>query len=512
MATPYDVLGVAPDADDATIRAALRKAAKAYHPDINGSDPEAEQKLKHVIAAYEILRDPRQRAAHDKAWRGSRRQRAYRIGSTALASALVGSACVLGLVFWHARTSGFGRTAPANARETPLPAAVAHHDLGAPLPNTKGRPADSEPEGDVGSRVRASDGLTENSALAEAVPPSQGKKTVGASRTIRLSHHLAEDRDSRDRAARVFASELRRRVSSVNVTIHPELSLKFERDQQFDALQDGSLDIAIYPLAYAAKRIPEFSLALLPGLVPNQEAAARLKGSLVHTKLQEVAEANGVHILTWWWLGGGFVGRTRSVGHTDTVARLKVRAGDGTYDVLMKAANAHPVALPSSHLHEALRSGAVDVILTSYDNFLRLRLYEHAAFATFGGKHSLWTYFSPMLISKRLWDNLSVEDREAMTAAAEVSNQYFAQAQIEAEVRAVAAFQQAGAKVSQMSSEDHDGWLALAQRTSWMQYTQGSPAAQELLLSAVRTMLMSRDAGNASAESRGPEGEVNVKQ
>jgi curved DNA-binding protein CbpA len=39
MLTPYDVLGLRPDADNDAIRAAFRKAAKAHHPDLNEGDP-----------------------------------------------------------------------------------------------------------------------------------------------------------------------------------------------------------------------------------------------------------------------------------------------------------------------------------------------------------------------------------------------------------------------------------------------------------------------------------------
>src|SRR5262245_36471898 len=53
--TPYDVLGVPRNASDKTIRAAFRKTAKVLHPDLNAGDPAVEQRLRQVIAAYEIL-------------------------------------------------------------------------------------------------------------------------------------------------------------------------------------------------------------------------------------------------------------------------------------------------------------------------------------------------------------------------------------------------------------------------------------------------------------------------
>jgi tetratricopeptide (TPR) repeat protein len=64
--TPYEVLGVPRNASDEAIRMAFRRAAKAFHPDLNAGDPAAEQQLKQIVAAYEILKAPQQRAMYDQ--------------------------------------------------------------------------------------------------------------------------------------------------------------------------------------------------------------------------------------------------------------------------------------------------------------------------------------------------------------------------------------------------------------------------------------------------------------
>lgn len=62
--TLYSVLGVAPEAPDAVIKAAYRALAKQYHPDSSGSDQSAE--FVELQSAYEILSDPSLRAAYDQ--------------------------------------------------------------------------------------------------------------------------------------------------------------------------------------------------------------------------------------------------------------------------------------------------------------------------------------------------------------------------------------------------------------------------------------------------------------
>ena len=62
----YEVLGVARDADDDTLKKAYRKLAMQYHPDRNIGNAEAEVKFKEASEAYEVLRDPQKRQLYDR--------------------------------------------------------------------------------------------------------------------------------------------------------------------------------------------------------------------------------------------------------------------------------------------------------------------------------------------------------------------------------------------------------------------------------------------------------------
>lgn len=59
--THYEVLGVAPDAGEATIRAAYKRRARETHPDMGGDPAE----FAAVTAAWEVLSDPDARAGYD---------------------------------------------------------------------------------------------------------------------------------------------------------------------------------------------------------------------------------------------------------------------------------------------------------------------------------------------------------------------------------------------------------------------------------------------------------------
>lgn len=52
---PYEVLGVSQSASQDEIKAAYRKLARKYHPDLNNGSAQAEAKMKEVNEAYSIL-------------------------------------------------------------------------------------------------------------------------------------------------------------------------------------------------------------------------------------------------------------------------------------------------------------------------------------------------------------------------------------------------------------------------------------------------------------------------
>ncbi|MCX7097307.1 MAG: molecular chaperone DnaJ [Methylococcales bacterium] len=63
----YKLLNVDKNASDAEIKKSYRSMAMKYHPDRNADNPEvAEAKFKQIKEAYEILSDPKKRAAYDQ--------------------------------------------------------------------------------------------------------------------------------------------------------------------------------------------------------------------------------------------------------------------------------------------------------------------------------------------------------------------------------------------------------------------------------------------------------------
>src|SRR5476651_2655142 len=62
----YQTLGIAKTATEKDIKAAYRKLARKYHPDLNPNDAEAHKKFQQLNEANEVLSDTEKRKKYDK--------------------------------------------------------------------------------------------------------------------------------------------------------------------------------------------------------------------------------------------------------------------------------------------------------------------------------------------------------------------------------------------------------------------------------------------------------------
>ena len=62
----YNLLGIPKNAADKDVKAAYRRLARKYHPDVNPGDKSAEARFKEINEAFEVLSDPDKRKKFDQ--------------------------------------------------------------------------------------------------------------------------------------------------------------------------------------------------------------------------------------------------------------------------------------------------------------------------------------------------------------------------------------------------------------------------------------------------------------
>ena len=103
MSTLYETLGLSQGADREQIKAAFRKLARCFHPDVNASDVAAEKRFKEISAAYRTLIDPDARAAYDRALlrrRDLNKRRLWQLAPIAIAAGTLTVSLAFFVLIW----------------------------------------------------------------------------------------------------------------------------------------------------------------------------------------------------------------------------------------------------------------------------------------------------------------------------------------------------------------------------------------------------------------------------
>ncbi|MGA0908829.1 MAG: hypothetical protein ACO3QS_05300, partial [Burkholderiaceae bacterium] len=73
--------------------------------------------------------------------------------------------------------------------------------------------------------------------------------SIAQAMEIKISHQWKANVDGRDRAARIFVKEVEKADPSIKFRIYPAQSLGIKPVAQLDALQNGTLEMAIFPMS-----------------------------------------------------------------------------------------------------------------------------------------------------------------------------------------------------------------------------------------------------------------------
>jgi TRAP-type C4-dicarboxylate transport system substrate-binding protein len=323
------------------------------------------------------------------------------------------------------------------------------------------------------------------SALAAPFILPFGTGRARAATVLKLSHQFpgsdGDHGDFRDRMCRKFAEGVHARTNGVvEVQVYPGSSL-MKTNSQFSSMRRGALDMSLWPLAYASGEAPETSIGLMPALVGSYEQALRWKDAPIGRRLTELMAAKGLIFVSWVWQAGNAASRERPLYLPGDAKGLKVRGGSREVDLLMKAAGAATLSLPSNEVYMAMQTGACDATITSSTSMISFRVEELAKHLTSGRGRFYWFMLEPIMMSKKIFDGLPKDHQDAIVstgAELEPFGLHGAQAD-DAEVEKV--FGKAGAKVMPLDDAGLAQWRTLAQETVWKEYANRSSICAELL-------------------------------
>ena len=252
-------------------------------------------------------------------------------------------------------------------------------------------------------------------ALAVGASPAAADEFVFA--------HGANPGNPRYDAALLFA-ELVEQYSDGALTVSVTPSAVLGDDaEMLTSVNAGIIEMTANSQGPLAQFIPEAGALGLPFLFDGLPAAWAVLDGPVGEELNELANAQGFEIVTWWDNG------IRNVTHVsqaiETPAdlegmRIRTPQDRSTIDAF-QALGAAPSPLAWSELPTALRNGVFDGQENPLTNIYSARLHEITPFISMTGHKYEGT---PVIASLAWWEGLSDAERDAVSRAAHDAGWY----------------------------------------------------------------------------------------
>jgi TRAP-type C4-dicarboxylate transport system substrate-binding protein len=303
--------------------------------------------------------------------------------------------------------------------------------------------------------------------------------------SLRLSHQWpapqGEEGDFRAVIAQKFADQVAEETDgSVKVQVFPNSSLA-EPTEQYDVMQQGAIDMSVFPLDYASGRVPEFAITLMPALVRSHAQAQAWQDAEIGKRLEEIMNENGSRVVTWVWNAGAIGAKGEPIVSPDDVKPgMTMRAAGAYVEKMLKDAGAGITSLPSSEIYTAMQTGVLDAAVTSTGSFASYNLQEQVDSFTSPTDNTFWFMFEPLIIGNESYEKLCEEQQQAVDKVGQDLQEFAYTASEEDDGRVEKVFQDAGVEVVQMDDAAFDKWVELAQK-QWDNFAGNVDGGQELL-------------------------------
>jgi TRAP-type transport system periplasmic protein len=181
-------------------------------------------------------------------------------------------------------------------------------------------------------------------------------------------------------------------------------------------MQTGALDMAWLTTAEITFRVPDMAALHAPFLVDNIADAARVfRSDEAREILDALPRATGTVGLCYAMIGMRQLVMRNPIDSAEDLAGLRFRITPAPpISRFFEMFGAAPAPMPLPAIYDALANAQIDGLDMDYESIINFRYYEHAPHLLETNHHM---FGMVALVSGRVWQQLSEEDRELITDA-----------------------------------------------------------------------------------------------
>src|SRR5205807_6843610 len=132
-------------------------------------------------------------------------------------------------------------------------------------------------------------------------------------------------------------------------------------------------------------------------------------------------------------------------------------------------------------IYIAMQTGAVDAAVTSSTSMISFKLEDVSKHLTSASGRSFFFVFEPLLMSKAVYDELSVDEQKLIMTVGQEMERFGLEEAKRDDVAMAQVYAKAGVKVHEMDAGALERWRDVARTTAWKDYAEKSPSCQRFL-------------------------------
>ena len=225
------------------------------------------------------------------------------------------------------------------------------------------------------------------------------------------------------------------------------------------ALQGGTLEVVVLNSGILASQVKEFAVFDFPFMFANaREADAVVDGPFGRMMLAKLDD-RGIHGLAYWELGfRNITNSRRPIRTVEGIAGLKLRVIPNTINVdWVSALGANPTPMAFPEVYSGLEQKAIDGQENPVTVILANKFYEVQKYLAITNHQ-----YNPqtVIISRKLWDTLSNDEKKILADAALEAGRYQRQVSREQAGRALEDLKKNGMEVTELGSAELEKFRA----------------------------------------------------
>lgn len=262
---------------------------------------------------------------------------------------------------------------------------------------------------------------------------------------LKLAHGLDRNHPVHKGMAYMAERVYEKSDGSMRIDIYPSAQLGSERENA-EMLQIGSLAITKVSAAIMEGFAPTYRIFGLPFLFSTREHMHRVLDGEIGREILLGTENIWLRGLTFYDAGSrSFYTKDRPINHPDDLRGLKIRVMQSPSAVnMIRAFGGSPTPISWGELYTALQGGVVDGAENNPPTFYLSRHFETSNYFSLTEHASIPDV---LLVSTKIWNNLSEEQQYWLQEAAEESASYQRRLWLESETHSLKRVQEEGIQI-----------------------------------------------------------------